>query len=80
MSRSSPQILDVRPIQTQRIPLVVRAAVERLAAGDSMVVVCTCDPSWVGRTVAQRTDGTVSWETIEASGEAVHIRITREAS
>jgi len=79
MSRSSPQILDVRPIQTRRIPLVVRAAVERLPAGASMVVVCTCDPGWVGRTVAQRTDGTVSWQTIEEAGEEVHIRITREA-
>lgn len=77
MSDSSPHIVDVRPIDPGSIPVVAGRAVERLAGGASLVLVCSCDPDWVGEAVARRAEVPLEWSVIRQVHGVSHIRIKR---
>lgn len=77
MSESSPHIVDVRPIDPGRIPMVACTAVERLSGGEALVLVCTCDPDWVGEAVARRADVAMEWVVVRQEHGVSHIRMER---
>jgi uncharacterized protein (DUF2249 family) len=77
MAAMPPDMLDVRPIAPQRTPPTVVATYEKLAPGESFVLVTDREPTAVRATLeAQAAHGT-GWEYLEAGPDVWRVRITR---
>ena len=58
--------------------MVVRAAVDRLAVGESFVLVAGRDPSRMCRTVAERTSAALQWTPLREGPGVWHVRVERK--
>jgi len=68
-------MLDVRPIAPQRTPPTVVATYNKLAPGESFVLVTDQEPTAV-RTVLETVRG-AGWTYLESGPEVWRVRITR---
>ena len=77
MAARAPDTLDIRPIAPQRMGPTIVAAYEKLAPGESFVVVNDRDPAQVRAVLDARQAETVGWVYLEAGPDVWRVRITR---
>lgn len=70
-------MLDVRPIAPQRTPPTVVATYNKLAPGESFVLVTDREPTAVRAMLETQTTREVGWTYLEAGPEVWRVRITR---
>jgi uncharacterized protein (DUF2249 family) len=77
MPATAPDTLDVRPVAPQRTHPTVIATYDKLALGESFVLVDDQDPAYVREALEARPSETVRWEYLKAGPDVWHVRITR---
>jgi uncharacterized protein (DUF2249 family)/quercetin dioxygenase-like cupin family protein len=78
-SRETEPEIDLRPMQRpERHPLVF-ASFDRLAVGESFIILNDHDPQPLRMQIEQMREGEMSWEYIERGPDTFRIRLTRIA-
>jgi uncharacterized protein (DUF2249 family) len=76
MKEPTPSILDVRFVQPERVGAVVNAAINRLAPGGRVVVICDREAVVSCRAAVNASEET-SWDVLETPPGSTYARITR---
>lgn len=77
MPATAPDTLDVRPVAPQRTHPTVIATYDKLALGESFVLINDQDPAYVRVMLEARPFGAVGWKYLEAGPGVWRVRITR---
>jgi uncharacterized protein (DUF2249 family) len=79
MPSPSPHLIDVRPVRSERVPVTVRAAVEALGVGDSIVLIHDRNVAPIPSLLGDASDS-VNWQRLRDGPEVWAIRITRRSA
>lgn len=77
MAAMPPDMLDVRPIAPQRTPPTVMATYEKLAPGESFILITDREPTAVQAMLKAQTARGAGWRYLEAGPNVWRVRITR---
>lgn len=77
MPATAPDTLDVRPVAPQRTHPTVIATYDKLALGESFVLINDQDPAYVRVALEARPSEAVGWEYLETGPDVWRVRITR---
>ncbi len=77
MTATPPYMLDVRPIAPQRTPPTVVATYNKLAPGESFILITDRKPTAVRAMLKAQTARGVGWRYMEAGPDVWRVRITR---
>lgn len=78
MAGRAPDTLDIRPVDPQRTRPTVVAAYNKLAVGESFVLVDNRDPMLIRTVLNAQEAGAVGWQYLEAGPDVWRVRITRK--
>lgn len=78
MSATAPDTLDVRPVASQRTHPTVIATYNKLAVGESFVLINDRDPAPVRAELDPTSVEAVGWEYLESGPDVWRVRITRK--
>lgn len=78
MPATAPDTLDVRPVPPQRTHPTVVATYNKLAPGESFVLINDQDLAPVRAALEARSSEAVGWEYLEVGPDVWRVRITRK--